>query len=475
VNNNEFKKENNINIPKKSTDNKKHIQKTNNKSFQFLIILNFLIIMGIGYLIYDNLNIKYDINNYKEEIKSKLSEFEGLNNNVEKLNNNFQILDIINSNTRRIPDIIVKLEDNNKLLSNIDINDLKNLENTLNNLKTEITSSMSNLKDNEKLTTKIDELYLKLDSIKNEINNINTNVSALKNTKINDNDNSSDIIQHIDNSINSLNKEIVKKFEDIDFKFVLIDKKLSSNMNKNNDDNDVKVNDISDKISNLENSLKKDLENYRSSIENSYKKIQEEYYSKIEYLINKKDFIYSINKLDEYFKTGDFKLIEMVNFYNDLYIKFSTFKKDEEIIPMFEEITKKVYDKILNTIIEEKKYLESTTYNENIMKDIKYINYIFSKTPKNNVHYKKIESELKSLNDLEYKKIEEYNILANYEINNFLGLFSKKIISEKEIMDNFENKILKINPNLLNNDIRNKYLDLVEKTKQILKDKYIWQ
>lgn len=475
MNNNEFKKENNINIPKKSTDNKKHIQKTNNKSFQFLIILNFLIIMGIGYLIYDNLNIKYDINNYKEEIKSKLSEFEGLNNNVEKLNNNFQILDIINSNTRRIPDIIVKLEDNNKLLSNIDINDLKNLENTLNNLKTEITSSMSNLKDNEKLTTKIDELYLKLDSIKNEINNINTNVSALKNTKINDNDNSSDIIQHIDNSINSLNKEIVKKFEDIDFKFVLIDKKLSSNMNKNNDDNDVKVNDISDKISNLENSLKKDLENYRSSIENSYKKIQEEYYSKIEYLINKKDFIYSINKLDEYFKTGDFKLIEMVNFYNDLYIKFSTFKKDEEIIPMFEEITKKVYDKILNTIIEEKKYLESTTYNENIMKDIKYINYIFSKTPKNNVHYKKIESELKSLNDLEYKKIEEYNILANYEINNFLGLFSKKIISEKEIMDNFENKILKINPNLLNNDIRNKYLDLVEKTKQILKDKYIWQ
>lgn len=475
MNNNEFKKENNINIPKKSTDNKKHIQKTNNKSFQFLIILNFLIIMGIGYLIYDNLNIKYDINNYKEEIKSKLSEFEGLNNNVEKLNNNFQILDIINSNTRRIPDIIVKLEDNNKLLSNIDINDLKNLENTLNNLKTEITSSMSNLKDNEKLTTKIDELYLKLDSIKNEINNINTNVSALKNTKINDNDNSSDIIQHIDNSINSLNKEIVKKFEDIDFKFVLIDKKLSSNMNKNNDDNVVKVNDISDKISNLENSLKKDLENYRSSIENSYIKIQEEYYSKIEYLINKKDFIYSINKLDEYFKTDDFKLIEMVNFYNDLYIKFSTFKNDEEIIPMFNEITKKVYDKILNTIIEEKKYLESTTYNENIMKDIKYINYIFSKTPKNNVHYKKIESELKSLNDLEYKKIEEYNILANYEINNFLGLFSKKIISEKEIMDNFENKILKINPNLLNNDIRNKYLDLVEKTKQILKDKYIWQ
>ncbi|MBM7558951.1 hypothetical protein [Marinitoga litoralis] len=474
MNNNEFKKENNINIPKKSTDNKKHIQKTNNKSFQFLIILNFLIIMGIGYLIYDNLNIKYDINNYKEEIKSKLSEFEGLNNNVEKLNNNFQILDIINSNTRRIPDIIVKLEDNNKLLSNIDINDIKNLENTLNNLKTEITSSMSNLKDNEKLTTKIDELYLKLDSIKNEINNINTNVSALKNTKINDNNNSSDIIQHIDNSINSLNKEIVKKFEDIDFKFVLIDKKLSSNMNKNNDDNDVKVNDISDKISNLENSLKKDLENYRSSIENSYKKIQEEYYSKIEYLINKKDFIYSINKLDEYFKTDDFKLIEMVNFYNDLYIRFSTFKNDEEIIPMFEEITKKVYDKILNTIIEEKKYLESTTYNENIMKDIKYINYIFSKTPKNNVYYKKIESELKSLNDLESKKIEEYNILANYEINNFLGLFSKKIISEKEIMDNFENKILKINPNLLNKDIRNKYLDLVEKTKQILKDKYIW-
>ncbi|KAF2955480.1 hypothetical protein [Marinitoga sp. 38H-ov] len=467
--NDEFKKEETLEIKIPKTSSKKSKNEGDNKnSIRLIIFLNIFIIAAIVYFLVNQYYLRLFIKNNIEDIKMKVTNLEGLNINLEKLNSNFQILDIINSNTRQIPDILIKLEENKKIFSNIDKDSLKDFKATLDELRMDISSIASNIKikPENNIEKSINNIYSELLLIKNNLNNITYSDNTTNN--------SSTLIKYFENSLYSLNKEINKKFDDLEFKFLLIDKKLSSNINNNNFP-------FKEEFNNLEISIKKYLDELNNSFEKSIINLQNEYaykeeqiYNKIEYLINKKEFIYLLNKFSDYFNSESFKLIEMVNEYNDLLIKYHTYEKDNEVKYLFNDVTKKTYEKFLETIIEEKNHLESTIYNENIMKDIKYINYIYSKLPKNKEYMGKIDSELKMLKELELKKLEEYNNLANYEMNNFLNLFSKKIISEKEVVENFENSILKINSELLKPDLKIKYLDLIKKTKQILKDKYSW-
>ncbi|SHE49968.1 hypothetical protein SAMN02745164_00570 [Marinitoga hydrogenitolerans DSM 16785] len=510
MNNGEFKKEERLEISmprNEKTDNKKNNQSSGrNNNFLFLVLLINITVLGVLiYLILNQSSFKMSMEKNIEEIQNKVNKLDGLNNNLEKLNNNFQILDIINSNTRQIPDVLMVLEENKKILKNIDINRINELFEKPNspsvnaseiniNFSKEINELSEKLKTdletilNEKMENILDNLKkdynesLKLDELSSKIDNMLKNMQDINKALLEFKSKENEILQN-----ENLTKEI---------KAILLNTELlikSSNdtiqvINKKYESLDIKISSLNDRLDkleryneqynnnfvNIENTLR-NIEKKWISVEKNFYNIQNQYYEKIEHIINKNNILFLMNKLNDYMDSSDFKLIEMVNLYKDIVSKYSLFSDDSEVKRIFNELSKDVYNKFFSIIENEKIYLKSTGYSENIKKDIKYLNYVFSKFPKmDEKEYKQIKESLEELKKLEKEKMSEYNNRAINEINDYLSLFSKKVVLQEEIIYNFKSKILKINPELLDDKVKKRYFEVVERTKEILKDKYVW-
>ncbi|WGS65267.1 hypothetical protein [Marinitoga aeolica] len=506
MNDGEFKKENKIemNISHKELKDKEKIPKNNNKLLIFLLFLNLLLLGGISYLLFEQFTFKVSVKEDIRIIKNKVTEFEGLNNNLEKLNNNFQILDIINSNTRQIPDILIELGENKKILKSFNLNELNKLiEGIKGNNNSNLTNEFKTFEDaiktelNTTLDKKFNQLLKKISILPNEtrqeqsgfkdlntkiigiindVNEIKNNVFSLTQSLNKEIKNSIEIDKKIDNiysntsslkvMVNDMSKEIDKKYISLSNKVMVIDKKISA----------IKIENYNDKFLELE----KRFQNIESDIlnfENYFEKSQNKYYKKIEYILNKKDILSQIEKLNNYIESEEFKLIEMVDMYKKIVIEYGEFPNDDEVKKLFLSISEKVHNKLFNVINNEISYVEKSEYNESIKKDINYLTFVVSEFPQVKDYKKEYDSlkqSLEKLKKIEVEKINEYNNMVINEIDSYLALFSKKFISEEEVINAYKEKILKINPELLNERVKERYLKIIEKTKEILGEKYIW-
>ncbi|WP_129409341.1 hypothetical protein [Marinitoga lauensis] len=189
MNNGEFKKEDKIemNIPHKELNNEGKNHKNSNKLLILLVLLNVLLLGGMGYFLFEQITFKNAVEEDIRIIKNKVTEFEGLNNNLEKLNNNFQILDIINSNTRQIPDIMLSIEENKKILKNFDIS--KNISVNLDiekqfdelekSIKSDIENALKKYNLQGEFKSKIKMESASLEEIKSEINTVKISIKDL--------------------------------------------------------------------------------------------------------------------------------------------------------------------------------------------------------------------------------------------------------------------------------------------------------
>ncbi|KLO20891.1 MULTISPECIES: coiled-coil domain-containing protein [unclassified Marinitoga] len=497
MNDNEFKREEKIELNiehSKNAEVGKNLQlnKTSSRIFIIILLINVILLSGILYTIIEQYNFKQLLENDIENIKEKVNGLSDLNKNLEKLNNNFQILDIINSNTRQIPEILMGLEENNKILETLNINETSrgqknnisiDLKNEMNNLKQYIKSDINKVLNektnrilneinkiekniNDKLsetTEKIDRFSINFDNIEKVIEDKNIKILDRINTISLNTKGLEDLINEINSNIkkiNSGNKNIYDKVQEIDEKI------------KEIEGNEVVTKEI-EEIKNMVIMIDKKI----SDLENGISKKQKEYYKKLEYLMNKKDILSLIDKLDNYINGKEFKLIEMINIYNNIVLGYSDFSNDNDVKKSFLKISKMVYSKYLTIITDEISYMERSMYSENIKKDVKYLLYVFERFPENTEfkeEYNTIENYLKKLKELENQKKIEYNNKATYEMNEYLDLFKKKMVSQEEIIKYFKKKILPINENLLEENVKERYYNIIDKTKEILKDRYIW-
>ncbi|WP_129409342.1 hypothetical protein [Marinitoga lauensis] len=257
--------------------------------------------------------------------------------------------------------------------------------------------------------------------------------------------------------------------------------------------NEGKYNKLETKINSLEKSIEKlnSINNkYFIDLKNEFKELndkllnlsqtfnnsQNEYYKKIELIINKRDILNMIKNLDGYIDNSqEFKLIEMVDSYKTILSKYNSLKNDKEIEEEFKKITEKVYNKFLNIVNNEMDYLKNTMYSLNVKKDIRYLSYVFSIMPRVDLDkHKTLETKLNELKNIEKIKVEEYNNKAMNSINEYLELFSRKVVLQNEIINKFKNNILTINPELLLGNVKEMYFEVIKQTKEILKEKYVW-
>ena len=488
MSNGEFKKENQLKI-KVTHEKKGNSTKDNplskgksNGILLSLLLINLIMLAVIVYLGINQYLINTDLKEDINKIKEKVNDLTGLNANMEKLNTNFQILDIINSNTRQIPDILLSIEENKKILKNIDHSEMKNPS-----IKVDFTDEFKNLEEKIKEyiksefksntgTFSIEDIKSEIKNMRGDIENIKSNISNL-NLSLSvekEDENVMDILKNNERTvlknIDEVKNIISENYDKIDKKYNALNLKIAD-LNKRMDS--LNYNEY---LFNLKNELK-NLNEKISYMDNDLNKSQEEYYKKIEALINKRDILDMIKKLNEYISKGeDFKLIEMVSLYKDIVLRYDVLlDKDEKVKEDFENITRNVYVKFLDIINMEINYLKKTRYSTNIKKDIRYISYVFSQLPKVDINkYNQIEKALSNLKNLEEIKIQEYNNAAVYSINKYLKLFSKKSVLEEEIINSFKNNILTIEPGLLEEKNKELYFNVVGRTKEILKEKYIW-
>ncbi|NUU96326.1 hypothetical protein XO10_08660 [Marinitoga sp. 1135] len=560
----EFKRNENLevknmsNTPSPNKKNKSNIEENKNftKLLRFMLFLNILFIGIIIYVISIRYKNEAIILERLNNIEYNLSSLGTLNTNLEKLNNNFQILDIINSNVRKIPDIELDLAETKDTLKSLDTKALNNtidrLENALKNLEKfeikPVNIDYNSLK--EDIVTSIkDELQKKFSTLESTqiINNMNKNtsepvISKEFNSKIESIEEKLNQINYLISDLNKKQKEqdiliskiassiinITKNSKNDDFyaqyinKLNILDSKieqlsknfesLSSNNNEilsniknlNNKINSSFINkndfitlkksfeNIDKKINSLETSLKinnsninklvKDIKNINaeiSGIQSYFSKIQMDITKEIKNSEKKMLIIDEIKNLNKFIDSDDFKLINMVEGYNEIwnYIQKGQLSNDQTLNTEFSKLTEKVFDKFIEIVKIEYEDLNSRRYNINFQKDIKYINYSFNKLIKNPFNEKKyniLKDEIKKLNILESKRIEEYNNNAKLKIKEYLDLFKNKVIIKDEIIKSFKEKILTIDPELLYPEIKKEYQQVITATKDILKEKYIW-
>ncbi|AEX86142.1 hypothetical protein Marpi_1756 [Marinitoga piezophila KA3] len=560
----EFKRNENLevknmsNTPSPNKKNKSNIEENKNftKLLRFMLFLNILFIGIIIYVISIRYKNEAIILERLNNIEYNLSSLGTLNTNLEKLNNNFQILDIINSNVRKIPDIELDLAETKDTLKSLDTKALNNtidrLENALKNLE-KIEIKPVNIDYNslkEDIVTSIkDELQKKFSTLESTqiINNMNKNtsepvISKEFNSKIESIEEKLNQINYLISDLNKKQKEqdiliskiassiinITKNSKNDDFyaqyinKLNIFDSKieqlsknfeslssdnneiLSNIKNLNNKINSSFINkndfitlkksfeNIDKKINSLETSLKinnsninklvKDIKNINaeiSGIQSYFSKIQMDITKEIKNSEKKMLIIDEIKNLNKFIDSDDFKLINMVEGYNEIwnYIQKGQLSNDQTLNTEFSKLTEKVFDKFIEIVKIEYEDLNSRRYNINFQKDIKYINYSFNKLIKNPFNEKKyniLKDEIKKLNILESKRIEEYNNNAKLKIKEYLDLFKNKVIIKDEIIKSFKEKILTIDPELLYPEIKKEYQQVITATKDILKEKYIW-
>jgi chaperonin cofactor prefoldin len=500
--NGEFKKEERLvikNTQNTSSENKKDFNIKNLKFSKVIIFLNIIILVAIAYFLVEQYYFKLSIENNIYEIKMKVENLEGLNNNLEKLNNNFQVLDIINSNTRKIPDILLSLEENKKIIDKLEFSQESSILDEIKNIKINVdfTDQFSMLSKSllEDINNILDEkisnnnvFQNKLDVIDNKLNDIDSIKDIIDKLY----ESSNKIYKNIESITNSQEKDKNSKLEDKMDSVVMRINKLNDDMNNYfnrleemgnkfyNDLNEkidyIKQKDYSSELKIIEdriNSIDHVISNLNNTIEDS----QNKYYKKIEYILNKKDIVSLIKELNEYISSDNIKLIEMVLMYNNIAEKYSDYNNDKDIIISFENITKEVYSKFEDIVNKEIDYLTKKSYNENIKKDINYLVYVFNKIDKIKgfeKYYENLKVSMEKLENLEKEKIDEYNKVSSYKLKKYIELFSKKKLLQEEIIEGYKKYVLTIDPDLLNDNIKSEYYNIVDKTKKILKDKYIW-
>lgn len=500
--NGEFKKEEKLEIKNSQDTHSKNKNDYNMKIFKLskiIIFLNIIIIVVVAYFLVEQYYFKLSIENNIDEIKMKVENLEGLNNNLEKLNNNFQVLDIINSNTRKIPDILLSLEENKKIIDKLEfsqessiLDEIKNIKinvdftNQFNMLSKSLLEDINNILDEKISNNNI--LQNKLDSIDNKLSDI----ASIKDSIDKLIESSNEISKSIENMASFQEKNKDSKLEDKMDSIVIQVNKLNDNMsnyfNKLEEMRDKIYSDLNEKIKSINqkdyspelkiiedriNSIDQLISNLNNTIEDS----QNKYYKKIEYILNKKDIVSLIKELNDYIASDKFKLIEMVLMYNNIAEKYINFNNDKDVNFSFGNITKKVYSKFENIVNKEIDYLTKTSYNENVKKDINYLDYVFNKMVKIKgfeKYYEDLKVSIEKLEKLEKEKIAEYNKVSSYKLKKYIELFSKKRLLQEEIIEGYKKYVLTIDPTLLNDNIKSEYYNIVDKTKKILKDKYIW-